>query len=79
MYPRIAFAAAAAASFLFAAATVGNEKYTPAERRHWSFQPRAKPAIPNIPGAANPIDAFLTARLQKDGLRMAPAADRATL
>ncbi|MBL8179859.1 MAG: DUF1553 domain-containing protein [Bryobacterales bacterium] len=79
MYPRIAFAAAAAASFLLGAATVGNEKYTPAERRHWSFQPRAHPAIPQIPGIANPIDAFLTARLQKDGLRMAPMADRATL
>ena len=68
MYPRIAFAAAAAASFLLAAATVGNEKYTPAERRHWAFRPRANPAIPSIPGVTHPIDAFLAARLQKEGL-----------
>ncbi len=79
MYPRIALAAAATATFLFAAGTVGNEKYTAAERRHWSFQPRSNPTVPAIPGVTNPVDAFLTARLQKEGLRMAPAAGRATL
>ncbi|MBS1828718.1 MAG: DUF1553 domain-containing protein [Acidobacteria bacterium] len=79
MYPRIAFAAAAAASFLFGAATVGNEKYTAAERRHWSFQPRAVVTVPSVAGVSNAVDAFVAARLQKDGLRMAPAADRATL
>jgi hypothetical protein len=56
-----------------------NEKYTAIERRHWSFQPRVRPDVPKLPGVAHPIDAFLQARLQKDGLRPAPPADRATL
>ena len=59
--------------------------YTPAERRHWAFQPRKDPTPPAFPAAADkawvktPIDAFLLAGLKKAGLRPAPAADRATL
>ncbi len=51
--------------------------YTPAERRHWAFQPRATPEIPKL--AKSPIDAFVLARLQKEGLQASPRADRATL
>lgn len=60
-------------------------KYTPAERRHWSFQPRKDAAPPEFTAAADrawvrtPIDAFLLAALQKAGLRPAPEADRETL
>lgn len=63
----------------------GLEKYTPTERRHWSFQPRATPDIPKFNDAAGkawaggPVDAFVLARLRKDGLQPAPSADRATL
>lgn len=50
--------------------------YKPAERRHWSFQPR-RDAIPPSPG--NPVDAFIHAGLKKAGLQQAPPADRVTL
>ena len=68
-----------------AAAAVSGDTYSAAERRHWAFQPRAHAAVPSFSAAAdrqwvkNPIDAFVLARLEKDGLRPAPAADRATL
>jgi Protein of unknown function (DUF1553)/Protein of unknown function (DUF1549) len=60
-------------------------KYTPVERRHWAFVPRSQPEIPKFTVAAdsawarNPIDAFILQRLQKDGLKPSPPADRATL
>lgn len=60
-------------------------KYTPAERRHWAFVARAQPQIPTFALAAgrawahNPIDAFILARMQKEGLRPAPQASRETL
>src|SRR5258708_15603105 len=60
------------------AETVPSEKYTPTERRHWAFQKRATPVVPAIANA-KPIDAFILARLQKEGFRPAPPADRATL
>ena len=59
--------------------------YTAAERRHWSFQPIASPAVPQFTAAADqawirtPIDAFVLEKLIKEGLRPAPPADRATL
>jgi hypothetical protein len=56
--------------------------YTSVERRHWAFQKRAHPEIPAPEPAArvkNPVDAFILARLQKEGLQPAPAADRRTL
>ena len=61
------------------------EKYSPAERRHWAFQPRGKPAIPAFQNAADrawanqPIDAFVLAALRKAGLRPAPRAARSVL
>jgi hypothetical protein len=54
-------------------------KYTPAERRHWAFQKRARPEVPVVAGAANAVDAFVYAGLKKAGLRPSPAASRATL
>jgi hypothetical protein len=53
-----------------------SETYTAAERRHWAFQPRAHVAPP---GPGNPVDAFIRARLDKEGLKPAPRADRRTL
>jgi mono/diheme cytochrome c family protein len=44
---------------------------------HWSFQPITRPAIPA--GSAHPIDAFVRARLAKEGLKPSAEADRATL
>ncbi|HBY61358.1 MAG TPA: hypothetical protein DEH78_16170 [Solibacterales bacterium] len=53
-------------------------KYEP----HWAFVPPARPAAPAVREAAwvrNPIDAFILSRLEGEGLRPAPEADRRTL
>ena len=44
---------------------------------HWSLQPLRAPAVPGNGGSE--IDAFIRARLEKDGLTLSPEADRATL
>src|SRR4051794_1632073 len=59
--------------------------YTPAERKHWAYQPRRDVAPPTFTVAADkawvrtPIAAFVLERLKKEGLPPAPPADRATL
>lgn len=48
-------------------------------REHWSFQPVANPAPPTTSDGAwprNAIDRFVLARLEREGLRPAPEADR---
>ena len=47
--------------------------------KHWSFIPPTKPEIPAISGMKNPIDAFLQARLKKEGLAAAPVAEKELL
>src|SRR5260370_8973828 len=60
-------------------------KYTATERRHWAFVPRVHPDVPAFQAPADrawvktPVDAFVLARLKKDGLKPSPQADRATL
>jgi len=49
-----------------------------AYQRHWSFEPPVTSEPPR-PGSANPIDAFLAARLRREGLKPAAEADRPTL
>jgi hypothetical protein len=44
--------------------------------KHWSF---TAPVAPAVPTGANPIDHFIQARLQREGLRLSPEADRAAL
>jgi hypothetical protein len=53
---------------------------------HWSFTPPKRPAVPTVNREAkpsawgrNPIDAFVFARLEKEGLKPSPEADRPTL
>jgi hypothetical protein len=49
---------------------------------HWAFQPIKRPQLPvsREPKAnAHPIDAFIRARLEKEGLPPSPEADKATL
>jgi hypothetical protein len=56
-----------------------------AATRHWSLAPRAHPVIPRATTPEdhhwirNPIDAFILARLRREGLKPAPPADRRTL
>src|SRR5689334_11445865 len=42
----------------------------PAPRKHWAFVPPVRPAVPKTTGGSvrNPIDAFVAARLEKEGL-----------
>ena len=51
---------------------------TPEQRAFWSFQPVKRPTVPDM-GAKQPIDAFILARLEKEGLKPAPRADKRTL
>lgn len=49
---------------------------------HWSFIAPKRPELPAVTNKAwvkNPIDAFILARLEKEGLKPSPEADRATL
>ena len=49
---------------------------------HWAFNPPQRPAIPKVENQAwvkNPIDAFVLARLEAEGIEHSPEADRITL
>jgi mono/diheme cytochrome c family protein len=49
---------------------------------HWAFDPPRLPALPQVADAAwprNPIDHFILARLEKEGLKPSPEADRVAL
>ncbi|MFT6242089.1 MAG: hypothetical protein ACJAQT_004192 [Akkermansiaceae bacterium] len=55
-------------------------KEDPAE--HWAFQPLIEPAVPEVRDASwprTPIDAFILARLEAQGLHPAPQTDPPTL
>src|SRR5712692_1419387 len=54
----------------------------PAASSRWSFKKPVRPLVPAVKNASwvrNPIDAFILARLEQNGLRPAPQADRQTL
>jgi hypothetical protein len=49
---------------------------------HWSFTAPSKPPLPAVKNAGwvrNPIDAFVLARLESEGLKPSPEADKITL
>ena len=55
---------------------------TAADRAFWSFRPVGNPAAPMVRDAAwprDPIDAFVLSKLESQGLKPAPMADRRTL
>jgi hypothetical protein len=50
--------------------------------RHWAFVAPTRPPLPAVADPAwvrNPIDAFVLARLEKEGLKPSPEADKVTL
>ncbi len=50
--------------------------------KHWAFVKPERPAVPETKSKAwvkNPIDAFILARLEKEGLESSPETDRRTL
>ena len=53
-----------------------------AKRNHWAFKPPIRPALPEVKNASwvrNPIDRFILAKLEKEGLEPSATADRVTL
>src|SRR5262249_33900104 len=51
-------------------------------KKHWAFQPVTKPPIPlpkNRTWVQSPMDAFILAKLEAQGMTPAPPADRSTL
>jgi mono/diheme cytochrome c family protein len=49
---------------------------------HWAFVPPVRPEIPAVSNpkwVRNPVDAFILARLDKEGLKPSPEADKTTL
>src|SRR5215510_7783638 len=65
----------------------GDDQSAPPEsqsaiKRHWAYVKPVRPALPRVKNQSwvrNPIDAFILARLEKEGLRPSPEADKATL
>ena len=57
----------------------GGARYDP----HWAFVPLKRPAVPVLPNPSGPlytpIDNFIQARLDREGLKPSPPADRPTL
>jgi hypothetical protein len=54
----------------------------PAAKKHWAFVAPVRPELPvvkNTSWVRNPIDRFILARLEKEGLTPSPQADRVTL
>jgi mono/diheme cytochrome c family protein len=50
--------------------------------KHWAFQPPVRPKEPPVKNESwvrNPIDRFILARLEKEGITPSPEADRVTL
>jgi hypothetical protein len=52
------------------------------DRDHWSFKPVKKPPVPEVKEAgwcATPVDAFIVAKLEENGMKAALMADKRTL
>ncbi len=55
---------------------------TDKDRSHWAFQPVKRPAVPTVKNrawVANPIDSFILAKLEANGLQPSPPADKREL
>jgi len=51
-----------------------------AYQKHWSFEPPLAHAVPPLPsGGRNPIDAFIAQRMEREGWKLSPEADKSTL
>jgi hypothetical protein len=83
----VAIASFAAVAVIWACGSFAADKPEPGAKddprlRHWGFQPPLRPELPSVRNGAwaqTPIDRFILARLEKEGLKPAPAADRVTL
>ena len=65
-----------------APATARVKEFSAEDRAWWAFQPLRRPEVPAVEDGGwsrNPIDRFLFARLEAEGLAPAPEADRTAL
>jgi hypothetical protein len=65
-----------------APATESPQNSSGGDVRHWAFQLPVRPPVPNVQNgvwARNPIDRFILARLEKQGIQPSSEADRVTL
>ena len=72
----------ASVAALLMAANTTSDSFTPQQRKYWAFQKIARPTAPHVSNTtwiANPIDAFILAKLESQGLHPNPPADRITL
>ena len=61
---------------------LNRRRSTAEDKDWWAFQPLRKPSVPevkNSTGPANPVDRFILARLESEGLKPSPEAGRRTL
>ena len=61
---------------------VGSRKSEEETPKHWAYKKPTRPALPSVKNQAwvrNPIDAFILARLEKEGLQPSPEASKETL
>ncbi|MBM81159.1 MAG: hypothetical protein CMJ78_11275 [Planctomycetaceae bacterium] len=49
------------------------------DAKHWAFRSYERPQIPDLPGASNPIDAFILRDLKAKDLDLSPPASRGIL
>ena len=64
------------------AMTAGGKAYGGAGKAHWAFQAVVKPAVPAVADHSwgqSPVDDFILARLEAEGLHPNPTADKRTL
>lgn len=51
--------------------------------KHWAFEPLTSPAVPTVPTGfgtvVNPIDSFVLAKLNREGIAPSPPAEKTTL
>jgi mono/diheme cytochrome c family protein len=63
-------------------ATASPQRTIQARSTHWSYQPVQRSQVPAVKAAQsvrNPIDAFIVARLEREGIAPSPETDRRTL
>ena len=63
-------------------ATVAQKTWVDPNKKHWAFQPVAKPAVPKVKDTGwgkTDVDKFVLAKLAEKGLKPNPAADKRTL
>jgi mono/diheme cytochrome c family protein len=61
---------------------VAAKTYGQADRDHWSFKPVKKPVVPEVTEkdwVKTPVDAFIVAKLEENGMKPSPMADKRTL